>query len=205
MRRRPGQFGPSPRNPTPRRGGSRVPPTGPEREEPEPLSDPRQITACTTYRTPPKTSSAPSPMTIILVSRFIAATNAPTTTRRNTATEPSFKPKRLDSFLRNEDPSLRLQPDLRTLLALVLPSRMLSMSKVSRLPFLILSGSMPADCSGSSRCPIYNGRSTGRLPDGSRAPALTKVGTALGIASCHAGAGNGSPQFQRWFFLDDWR
>src|ERR1700730_18247869 len=116
MRRRPGQFGPSPRNPTPRRGGSRVPPTGPEREEPEPLSDPRQITACTMYRTPPKTSSAPSPITIILVSRFIAATNAPTTTRRNTATEPRFKPKRLDSFLRNEDPSLRLQPDLRTLL-----------------------------------------------------------------------------------------
>jgi len=147
MRRRPGQFGPSPRNPTPRRGGSRVPPTGPEREEPEPLSDPRQITACTMYRTPPKTSSAPSPMTIILVSRFIAATNAPTTTRRNTATEPSFKPKRLDSFLRNEDPSLRLQPDLRTLLALVLPSRVLSMSKVSRSPFLMLSGSMPADCS----------------------------------------------------------
>src|ERR1700730_15938490 len=116
MRRRPGQFGPSPRNPTPRRGGSRVPPTGPEREEPEPLSDPRQITACTMYRTPPKTSSAPSPITIILVSRFIAATNAPTTTRRNTATEPRFKPKRLDSFLRNEDPSLRLQPALRTLL-----------------------------------------------------------------------------------------
>jgi hypothetical protein len=151
MRRRPGQFGPSPRNPTPRRGGSRVPPTGPEREELEPLSDPRQITACTMYRTPPKTSSAPSPMTIILVSRFIAATNAPTTTRRNTATEPSFKPKRLDSFLRNEDPSLRLQPDLRTLLALVLPSRVLSMSKVSRSPFLMLSGSMPADCSALTK------------------------------------------------------
>jgi hypothetical protein len=41
-------------------------------------------------------------MTNILVSRFIAATNAPTTTRRNTATEPRFKPERLDSFLRNE-------------------------------------------------------------------------------------------------------
>jgi hypothetical protein len=90
-------------------------------------------------------------MTIILVSRFIAATNAPTTTRRNTATEPSFKPKRLDSFLRNEDPSLRLQPDLRTLLALVLPSRVLSMSKVSRSPFLMLSGSMPADCSALTK------------------------------------------------------
>src|SRR3984893_16776198 len=75
-----------------------------------------RLTARTMYRTPPKTSSAPSPMTIILVSRFIAATNAPTTRRRNTATEPRFKPKRLDSFLRNEDPSLRLQPDLRTLL-----------------------------------------------------------------------------------------
>jgi hypothetical protein len=86
MRRKPGQFGPSPRNPTPRRGGSRVLRTGPERGEPEPLSDPRQITARTMYRTPPKTNSAPSPMTIILASRFIAATNAPTTTRRNTAT-----------------------------------------------------------------------------------------------------------------------
>src|ERR1700686_1078258 len=93
MRRKPGQFGPSPRNPKPRRGGSRVLRTGPEREEeePEPLSDPRQITARTKYRTPPKTSSAPSPMTIILASRFIAATNALTTTRRNTATEPRFK------------------------------------------------------------------------------------------------------------------
>jgi hypothetical protein len=100
MRRKPSQFGPSPRNPTPRRGGSRVLRTGPEREEP--LSDPRQITARTMYKTPPKTSSAPSPMTNILVSRFIAATNAPTTTRRNTATEPRFKPERLDSFLRNE-------------------------------------------------------------------------------------------------------
>jgi hypothetical protein len=86
MRRRPGQFGPSPRNPKPRRGGSRVSRTGPEREEPEPLSDPRQITARTMYRTPPKMSSAPSPMTIILVSRFIAATNAPTTRRRRNGT-----------------------------------------------------------------------------------------------------------------------
>jgi hypothetical protein len=82
---------PGTRNPTPRRGGSRVLRTGPERGEPEPLSDPRQITARTMYRTPPKTSSAPSPMTIILASRFIAATNAPTMTRRNTATEPRFK------------------------------------------------------------------------------------------------------------------
>jgi hypothetical protein len=86
MRRKPGQFGPSPRNPKPRCGGSRVSGTGPELEEPEPLSDPRQITARTMYRTPPKTSSAPSPMTIILVSRFIAATNAPTTRRRRNGT-----------------------------------------------------------------------------------------------------------------------
>src|SRR5260370_13376275 len=121
MRGGPGQCGRGRRNPPPRGGGSRVPQTGPEREEPEPLSDPRQITACTMYSTPPKTSSAPSPMTIILVSRFIAATNAPTTTRRNTATEPSFKPKRLYSFLKHEDPSLLRHPDLRTLLSLALP------------------------------------------------------------------------------------
>ena len=81
----PGQFVPSPKNPVPRRGGSRVLRTGPEREEPEPLSDPRQITARTMYRTPPKTSSAPSPISIILASRFIAATNADhdTTQHRN--------------------------------------------------------------------------------------------------------------------------
>ena len=45
-----------------------------------------RLTARTMYRTPPKTSSAPSPMTIILVSRFIAATNAPTTRRRRNGT-----------------------------------------------------------------------------------------------------------------------
>src|SRR5450432_4071866 len=106
MRRKPGQFGPSPRNPKPRCGGSRVSGTDPEREEPEPLSDPRQITARTIYRTPPKTSSAPSPMTIIVVSRFIAETRRP---RDDAATEPGFKPERLDSFLRNEPgfPKLR--------------------------------------------------------------------------------------------------
>jgi hypothetical protein len=37
-------------------------------------------------------------MTIILASRFIAATNAPTTTRRNTATEPRFKREDCYSF-----------------------------------------------------------------------------------------------------------
>ncbi len=41
----------------------------------------------------------------------------------------------------------RLQPDRRTLLAWVFPSRPLSMSKVSRSPFLMSSGSMPADYS----------------------------------------------------------
>jgi hypothetical protein len=71
----PGQFAPSPKNPTPRRGGSRVLRTGPEPEEPKRLSDPRQITARTMYRIPAKTSNAPSPITIILASRFIAATN----------------------------------------------------------------------------------------------------------------------------------
>src|SRR5260370_38026110 len=42
---------------------------------------------------------------------------------------------------------LRLQPGRRTLLALVFPSRVLSTSKLSRSPFLMLSGSMPDDCS----------------------------------------------------------
>ena len=42
---------------------------------------------------------------------------------------------------------LRLQPARRTLAALVFPSRVLSTSKVSRSPFLMLSGSMPDDCS----------------------------------------------------------
>src|SRR5437667_12877428 len=42
---------------------------------------------------------------------------------------------------------LRLQPARRTLAALVFPSRVLSTSKVSRSPFLMLSGSMPADSS----------------------------------------------------------
>src|SRR5258707_14612389 len=41
----------------------------------------------------------------------------------------------------------RLQPGRRTLLAWVFPSRPLSMSKVSRSPFLMSSGSMPADYS----------------------------------------------------------
>ena len=42
---------------------------------------------------------------------------------------------------------LPLQPVRPTLQALVFPSRVLSTSKVSRSPFLILSGSMPADSS----------------------------------------------------------
>src|ERR1700676_2058821 len=40
----------------------------------------------------------------------------------------------------------RLQPDRRTLLALVLPSRPASTSKVSSSPSLRSSGSTPADC-----------------------------------------------------------
>src|ERR1700674_4876486 len=71
MRRMPGQFASSPKNPTPRRRGSRVPRTG--RPESGPLSDPRQITARTMYKTPPRTSSAPSPIRNIFASQFIAA------------------------------------------------------------------------------------------------------------------------------------
>ena len=56
----PGQFGPTPRNPRPRRGGSRVPRTG--REESRPLSGPRQIAVRIMYKTPQRTSSAPSPI-----------------------------------------------------------------------------------------------------------------------------------------------
>src|SRR6266404_4131083 len=51
------------------------------------------------------------------------------------------------SSLGRHPSSFCLQPGRRTLLALVFPSRVLSTSKVSRSPFLMLSGSMPVDCS----------------------------------------------------------
>jgi hypothetical protein len=73
IRRMPGQFVPSPKNRTPRRGGSRVSRTG--REESGPLSDPRQIAVRAMYKSPPRTSSAPSPIRNILASQFIAATH----------------------------------------------------------------------------------------------------------------------------------
>ena len=69
----PGQFVPSPRNRRLRRGGSRVPRTG--REESGPLSDPRQIAVRAMYNTPPRTSSAPSPIRNIFASQFIVATH----------------------------------------------------------------------------------------------------------------------------------
>ena len=69
----PGQFVPSPKNLMLRRGGSRVSRTG--REESGPLSDPRQIAVRAMYKTPPRTSSAPSPIRNILASQFIAATH----------------------------------------------------------------------------------------------------------------------------------
>src|SRR5467141_4192783 len=75
----PGQFVPSPKNRTLRRGGSRVSPTG--REESGPLSGPRQIAVRARYRIPPRTSSAPSPIRNILAPQFIAATH----------NEPGFK------------------------------------------------------------------------------------------------------------------
>jgi hypothetical protein len=62
-----------PKNRTPRRGGSRVSRTG--REESGPLSDPRQIAARAMYKSPPRTSSAPSPIRSILASQFIATTH----------------------------------------------------------------------------------------------------------------------------------
>jgi hypothetical protein len=69
----PGQFVPSPKNLTLRRGGSKVLRTG--REESGPLSDPRQIAVRAMYKTPPRTSSAPSPIRNILAPQFIAATH----------------------------------------------------------------------------------------------------------------------------------
>src|ERR1700738_2311845 len=67
----PGQFVLSPKNPMLRLDGSRVSRTG--REESGPLSDPRQIAVRAMYKTPPTTSSAPSPIRNILASQFIAA------------------------------------------------------------------------------------------------------------------------------------
>src|SRR5712664_1684181 len=63
----PGQFVPSPKNLMLRLGGSRVSRTG--REESGPLSDPRQIAVRAMYKTPPKTSSAPSPIRNIFASQ----------------------------------------------------------------------------------------------------------------------------------------
>jgi len=69
----PGQFVPSPKNRTLRRGGSRVSRTG--AEESGPLSGPRQMAVPAIYRIPPRTSSAPSTIRNILASQFIAATH----------------------------------------------------------------------------------------------------------------------------------
>src|SRR6266478_1618958 len=67
----PGQFALTPKNRMLRVGGSRVSRTG--REEPRPLSGPRQIAVRIMYKTPQRTSSAPSPIRNILASQFIAA------------------------------------------------------------------------------------------------------------------------------------
>src|SRR5438552_9775664 len=68
----PGQFVATPKNRMLRVGGSRVLRTG-RREESGPLSGPRQMAARAVYKTPPRTSSAPSPTRNILASQFIAA------------------------------------------------------------------------------------------------------------------------------------
>jgi hypothetical protein len=73
IRRMPGQFAPNPKNPMPRRGGSRVSRTG--REEYGPLSGPCQRAVRAVYKIPPRTSSAPSPIRNILASQFIVATH----------------------------------------------------------------------------------------------------------------------------------
>ena len=71
IRKRPGQFVPSPRNRKLRRGGSKVSRAG--REESRPLSGPRQIAVRAMYRIPMITKSAPSPIRNILASLFVAA------------------------------------------------------------------------------------------------------------------------------------
>jgi hypothetical protein len=65
---------------------------------------------------------------------------------------------------------LRLQPGRRTVLALVFPSRVGSMSKVRRSPFFILSGSMPAFCR-AMMC-----RKTSGPPSAFRMNAITALG-----------------------------
>ena len=67
----PGQFVLTPKNRMLRVGGSRVSRTG--REESRPLSGPRQIAVRIMYKTPQRTSSAPSPIRNIFASQFIAA------------------------------------------------------------------------------------------------------------------------------------
>src|SRR5260370_39487594 len=69
--RMPGQFVLTPKNRMLRVGGSRVSRTG--REESRPLSGPRQIAVRIMYKTPQRTSSAPSPIRNIFASQFIAA------------------------------------------------------------------------------------------------------------------------------------
>src|SRR5438552_13427806 len=68
----PGQFVATPKNRMLRVGGSRVLRTG-RREESGPQSGPRQMAVRAVYKTPPRTSSAPSPTRNILASQFIAA------------------------------------------------------------------------------------------------------------------------------------
>src|SRR5258706_9935963 len=67
----PGQFVLTPKKRMLRVGASRVSRT--DREESRPLSGPRQIAARIMYKTPQRTSSAPSPIRNIFASQFIAA------------------------------------------------------------------------------------------------------------------------------------
>src|SRR3982074_217112 len=93
----PGQFVPSPKNRTLRRGGSKVSRTG--REESWPLSGPRQIALRAIYRSPPRTSSAPNPVRNILASQFIAAPHNITETQAS-----RFENVPAKRRLRNIDP-----------------------------------------------------------------------------------------------------
>ena len=82
IRRMPGQFVPSPKNRTPRRGGSRVSRTG--RQESGPLRGSRQIAPRAMCKIPPRTSSAPSPIRniLLLIHRCHAQQNLDSSRRR---------------------------------------------------------------------------------------------------------------------------
>ena len=112
IRKRPGQFVPSPRNRKLRGGGSKVSRVG--RKESRPLSGPRQIAVRAMYRIPQKTRSAPSPIRNILASLFAAAPHNTTklkhpgskTFRPSAVIQFSWSPVRFESEVQQERTSV---------------------------------------------------------------------------------------------------